>query len=106
MRRSLAVCAMAAAALAGCDSPGKPFHYPMDGVLTYDAVQVKGTHNSYHVETIDISYWNYMMAPFDVQLDQQGARQIELDFHWIQDDDGVHHHFEVFHIMLTDKGTT
>jgi len=97
---------LVACVAAGCGSSGKPFHYPLDDVLRYDAVQVKGTHNSYHVETTDIPEWEYTMQPLDVQLDQQGVRQVELDLNWIKDDDGVHHHFEVFHVVLADEGTT
>ena len=104
MRRFLILCAV----VAGCSPSGKPFHYAMDNVLRYDAVQVKGTHNSYHVETPgnDVSYWHFSQQPLDVQLDREGVRQIELDLHWIKDDDNVHHHFEVFHVPAADEGTT
>jgi hypothetical protein len=107
LRRLLVAAAIALFAVAGCGAPaGKPFHYPLDGVLRLDDVQVKGTHNSYHVETTDIPEWQTSQAPLDVQLDQQGVRQIELDLNWIKDDDGVHYHFEVFHVVLADEGTT
>ena len=46
----------------GCSNPGKPFHYPLDTVLRLDDVQLKATHNSYHVETSDIPEWEYTHA--------------------------------------------
>src|SRR3954468_9771199 len=104
MRRPLLV--ILALGAGACGSSGKPFPSPLDGVVRYDEAQLKGTHNSYHVQTTDLPEWSYTMAPLDEQLDRQGVRQIELDLNWVKDDDGVHHHFEVFHVVLADEGTT
>lgn len=95
-----------AGALAGCGARGKPYSYPLDGVLRLDDVQAKGTHNSYHVEKTDIPEWRYTMAPLDVQLDRQGVRQLELDLHWVGNDQDDGHHFEVYHVILADDATT
>lgn len=76
--------------------------YPLDDVLRYDHVQVKGTHNSYHVETTDglVEAWRYTHAPLAEQLDAQGVRQVELDVTW----DGEAH--AVVHVPVLDEGTT
>lgn len=92
--------------LFGCRPAGKAYTYPLDGQLRLDEVQVKGTHNSYHVETVDIPEWKYTMAPLDVQLDRQGVRQIELDLNWLRDETGDGRHFEVYHVVAVDEGTT
>jgi len=100
------VLAFALLVLGGCSNSGKPFHYPLDQVLRFDAVQLKATHNSYHIETSDIPEWDYTMKPLDVQLDQEGVRSVELDLHYLLDDDQKGHHFEVYHVVLADQGTT
>src|SRR6266542_912832 len=46
------------------------------------------------------------MKPLDVQLDQEGVRSVELDLHYLLDDDQKGHHFEVYHVVLADQGTT
>ena len=92
--------------LSACTPGGKPYDYPLDHVLRLDEVQVKATHNSYHVETIDVPEWEYTMAPLAVQLDRQGVRGVELDLQWVGDARGGGHHFEVFHVTIGDEGTT
>ncbi len=92
--------------LVGCGPAGKPFEYPLDKMLRLDDVQMKGTHNSYHIEKSDIPEWEYTMAPLDVQLDAQGVRQIELDVNYLQNDSGDGHHFEVFHVPGADDSST
>jgi len=67
-------------------------------------VQALGTHNSYHIQPdvpLDDS-WRYTMAPLDLQLSQQGVRQVELDLHWNQDLG----HFEVYHVPIVDPQST
>lgn len=82
--------------------PGSP--YSLDNVLRLNHVQAKGTHNSYHLEPEEPFHdsHRYSHAPLDIQLEQQGVRQFELDLH-------RHHlgHFEVFHLPGgVDEGTT
>lgn len=65
-------------------------------------MQVKGTHNSYHVEPLlpfDPSH-EYSHAPLDIQLGQQGVRAFELDVH-----KGIGE-FEVYHITVIDSSAT
>jgi hypothetical protein len=83
--------------------PRIDFGYPMDATLRMNDVQVKATHNSYHVETAGngVPEWHYTHAPFDVQLDAEGVRSFELDLHR-NADDGT---FEVFHIPRLDEGS-
>ena len=72
-------------------------------MLTLDHVQVKGTHNSYHLEPLipfDASH-EYSHAPLDVQLEEQGVRAFELDVH-----KNVNNDFEVYHIAVIDAETT
>jgi hypothetical protein len=78
--------------------------YPRDGELRINHIQAKGTHNSYHVETPgnSESAWHYTMPPLDVQLDQLGVRQLELDVRLDKGDD----HLQVYHLPLVDQNTT
>lgn len=76
------------------EPPGEP--------LTLDHAQVKGTHNSYHLEPalpFDASH-EYSHAPLAVQLGEQGVRAFELDVH--EGLDG----FEVYHITVIDPEAT
>jgi hypothetical protein len=86
--------------LSGCGDVGKPFHYPADGALHFNQVQVLATHNSYHVETPGntLPDWAYSEPPLDVQLDQEGVRSLELDLNWEGNS-----HFEVYHITAADE---
>lgn len=91
----------------GAVAPGpKPlptFDYPLDDVLRMNHIQMKGTHNSYHIQPdIDIKEWRYTHAPLDVQLASQGVRKVELDTHY-NEELGV---FEVYHIGVLDEQTT
>ena len=71
--------------------------------LTVGHLQVKGTHNSYHIEPPDneVPEWDYTMAPLDEQLGEYGVRQVELDIHL--EKDGL---FHVHHIPFLDDLTT
>lgn len=84
--------------------PARDHGYPMDGTLRVNHVQVKATHNSYHVETAGNTQadWDYTHAPLDVQLESQGVRGLELDTRLIAASD----RFEVFHLPLLDEQTT
>lgn len=77
--------------IAACGCTDK---YPLDDVLTFDQLQAKGSHNSYHLEPespFDSSH-RYSHPPLDAQL-ALGVRQFELDLHLTAG--GV---FEVFHL--------
>ncbi|MSP61702.1 MAG: hypothetical protein EXR72_15480 [Myxococcales bacterium] len=91
---------IALALLAGCGPSGKPFHYPQDGEMRIQHLQVKATHNSYHLETPgnNIPDWHYTHAALNAQLDRQGVRSLELDVHW-----EASTRFEVYHIAAADE---
>ncbi len=81
----------------------KTINYPMDDTLRVNHVQVIGTHNSYHIAPKEgVDDWKYTHDPLDVQLEQQGVRQFELDFYW----DPERKVLQVLHIPLVDPGTT
>lgn len=84
--------------------PAREHGYPMDGTLRVNHLQVKATHNSYHVETAGNTQpdWHYTHAPLDVQLESQGVRGVELDTRWIAETN----RFEVFHLPLLDEQST
>ena len=70
--------------------------------LTIEALQVIGTHNSYHIApaiAFDASH-KYTQLPLDQQL-AGGVRGLELDLHLRSD--GV---FEIYHISIIDPNTT
>jgi hypothetical protein len=77
------------------------------GGIRLNQLQALGTHNSYHtypappldgVESLD-----YFEDPLDVQLQDQGIRQFELDVNIGNDATGQ---FQVFHVQGLDTGTT
>src|SRR5690606_3882650 len=76
---------------------------PLDDVLTLDQIQVKGTHNSYHVEpTIPIHpSHEYSHPPLDVQREDHVVRSFELGLHRGQGDD-----LYVYRIAVVDDVTT
>jgi len=82
--------------------PG-PSPYSLDDVLQLPHVQAKGTHNSYHQQPDPV--WDashrYTHDPLDVQLEQHGVRQFELDLHY-----RTGAGFEIFHLPLIDEETT
>lgn len=76
---------------------------PLDDVLRLHHAQVKGTHNSYHLEPalpFDPSH-EYSHAPLPEQLQAQGVRAFELDVH--REVDGT---LQVYHIIGIDNQTT
>jgi hypothetical protein len=79
------------------------YAHPQDEVLRINHLQLKATHNSYHVAPSDetIPDWSYTHAPLDVQLDEQGVRGVELDL-WFDAATGVH---DVFHFPIVDAKT-
>jgi len=52
--------------------------------LRINHIQVKGTHNSYHLEPLGptIRAYEYSHQPLDVQAEEQGVRQFEIDVWW------------------------
>ncbi|MFN7953002.1 MAG: phosphatidylinositol-specific phospholipase C domain-containing protein [bacterium] len=82
-----------------CDSADR---YPGDSDIRLDALQVRGTHNSYHVQPLvifDPSH-GYTQAPLPVQLGDQGVRAFEIDIH--RHEDG----FRVYHLLAVDAIST
>ena len=80
-----------------------PFAYPMDDVLRLNQIQVKGTHNSYHVAPMSplTAEWAYTHAPLREQFDSLGVRKVELDVHWNE----ACERYEVYHVTQFDEGT-
>lgn len=86
------------------DGDGDGDDNSLDDLLTLDHVQVKGTHNSYHVEPFlpfDASH-EYTHPPLDVQLEDFGVRAFELDLHRSLGDGEL----VVYHILVIDEQTT
>ena len=84
---------------------GPTFHYPRDGAIRLNQLQAKGSHNSYHLATVDpkqVPALAYSHPPLDQQFEKEGVRQIELDIHF----DYVNQSYEVYHIGDIDPGTT
>jgi hypothetical protein len=81
---------------------GKAYQYPLDDVLRLQHVQVRGTHNSYHVDSYGGRFapWAYTHRPIYEQLDRLGIRQLELDVNYDLDSG-----LEVFHVAGVDEGT-
>lgn len=81
---------------------GKPFHYPLDEELRLSHVQVRGTHNSYHIDTHSgsIEPWQYTHAPIYEQLDRLAVCQAELDVFY-DEVEGL----TVVHVPFVDAGT-
>jgi hypothetical protein len=71
-----------------------------DGCVALNEIQVLGTHNSYHVQprpellsfllsiTSEFDAWQYTHPPLDVQLSDEGVRQMEIDV-WADPDGGL-----------------
>jgi hypothetical protein len=81
-----------------------PLGGPLDDLLRLEHIQVKGTHNSYHVEPpflFDASH-RYTHPPLDEQLERYGVRAFELDLHRSFTGDEV----QVYHILFIDDRTT
>jgi hypothetical protein len=76
----------------------------MDDVLRLNHIQMKGTHNSYHVQPPNpfADEWRYSHPPLDVQLESEGVRQFELDVHYKPDEDRFH----VYHLPTLDDVST
>ncbi len=77
------------------------------GDIRLNQMQALGTHNSYHTYPTPgldgILALQYFQDPLDVQLQDQGVRQFELDVNVTNDGTGT---FAVLHIQGIDEGTT
>ena len=80
------------------------FDYPLDDKLRLHHIQVKGTHNSYHLEPeLPIHPGHrYSHLPLDQQLATQGVRAFELDLHF----DNTEQRLAVLHLGVFDEETT
>lgn len=102
----IATILMASSSSAGCfgldgdENPG-PGNQPQ-GELLLNHLQMKGTHNSYHVEPAFSPTREYMYThqPLGVQGSQQGVRQFEIDVWW-----DAREGLRVYHNQY-DSGTT
>lgn len=90
-------------ATGGEDSTGPGSEPPLDDVLRMSHVQVKGTHNSYHLEpTLPLhGSHEYSQPTLPDQLQLHGVRAFELDVH--RDLDGT---ISVYHILAIDDVTS
>ena len=70
--------------------------------LRINHIQMKGTHNSYHIEPLISPTREYMYThqPLDFQASQQGVRQFEIDIWW-----DIREGLRVYHNQY-DSGTT
>ena len=97
-------CVILGTGIISCGAPESVYvhEYPLDDELRLQHVQVRGTHNSYHLEPETVVHPShaYSHAPLDVQLETQNVRTFELDLHRIGDT------FEVFHLILVDEITS
>jgi hypothetical protein len=80
------------------------FGYPHDDVLRINHLQMKGTHNSYHLRPDNPASpeWDYSHATLTEQLEKQGVRQFELDVHYKAEEK----RFEVYHVPTLDDRST
>ena len=87
---------------ASVDVPPAPRVWPMDDVLRLHHVQLRGTHNSYHVrsELVIHPSHDYDHAKLAVQLEDLGIRALELDLHLGEEG------FEVYHLSFIDEAST
>lgn len=81
---------------------GKAFSYPSDDTLRLHHIQVRGTHNSYHVDSYNKGFapWSYTHRPIYEQLDRLAIRQLELDINF-DSEAGI----EVYHVAGVDEGS-
>jgi len=102
----LVVAMMVMASLTGCLGLGSDEETgdmaPENDPLRINHIQMKGTHNSYHVEPLFSPTREYMYThqPLDLQASQQGVRQFEIDVWW-----DIREGLRVYHNQY-DSGTT
>lgn len=76
----------------------------ISSTLRLNQLQMKGTHNSYHIEMPGPKYpdYYYTHLPLDQQLEEQGVRQFELDLHY----NGLSDEMLVYHAIVIDMRST
>jgi Phosphoinositide phospholipase C, Ca2+-dependent len=81
-----------------------PRVYPLDDTLRLTDIQVKGTHNSYHIEPDPLvtAEWGYTHVPLAEQAAFQGVRQFELDAQWEE----ATGELAVLHVPVLDDQST
>jgi hypothetical protein len=102
--RFRALCALALICTACADDSTSPWVYPHDDQLRLHHLQLKGTHNSYHLEPEAPVYegHRYSHLSLDRQLDEQGVRVMELDIHY----EGTEAPIKILHLGLVDENTS
>lgn len=98
---SLAACADDQAA---ADDEADEDAGPAAADLDLTDLQIKATHNSYHVEKAGntLADWKYTHVSLTEQLSEQGVRGVELDTHF----NATSGEIEVHHLPGLDDGTT
>ena len=68
--------------------------------LRINHIQMKGTHNSYHLAPIGptIRAYDYSHDPLDIQAEEQGVRQFEIDVWWDARGQLYVYHLSLIHI--------
>lgn len=80
--------------------PEEP-HYRLDASLKLNEIQLKGSHNSYHLRPGgDDPAWQYDLPPLNDQMELYGVRAFELDLHYYGGQ------FLVFHLPDWDQKST
>ena len=75
--------------------------YDLDDTLQVNEIQMKGSHNSYHIRPNNGEpAWNYDLPPIPDQLENLGVRAFELDLHYYGG------RFPVFHLPDWDQRST
>jgi hypothetical protein len=75
--------------------------YGLDDALRLNEIQMKGSHNSYHVRpNNNEEAWAYDLPPIPVQLDYNGVRAFELDVHYMSG------RFAILHLSGWDDRST
>jgi hypothetical protein len=86
------------------DSGQTKMRHPFDHLLSIEHIQMRGTHNSYHVQPrvpIHDSH-RYSHVSLDRQLEEQGVRAFELDVH----QGLLNGDLSVYHIAVVDDQST
>ncbi|MED5463214.1 MAG: Ca2+-dependent phosphoinositide-specific phospholipase C [Myxococcota bacterium] len=99
-----ALCALALGCTGCAPDASSPWIYPHDDQLRLHHLQLKGTHNSYHLEPEAPVYegHRYSHLSLDRQLDEQGVRVMELDLHY----EGAGAPIKILHLGLVDENTS